>query len=155
MVTGHWDGTTWMAAGHAAIFTRAPPLTPAPITRLRSILLWSVLLWLVAPSVAQTVAPIGTTHAVTHSVSPAAVPVGKNSTKPPHVHTHLVPVGTTLEDCRKHPGLCQPLTCELWRDDIKDRCACLRTPLAMKPVLILESENIQPAPGGLRCRIPL
>ena len=33
------------------------------------------------------------------------------------------PPGTTDEDCRKHPGLCQPMACELWRDDIKDRRA--------------------------------
>ena len=25
-------------------------------------------------------------------------------------------------DCRKHPGLCQPTHCDVWRSDIKNRC---------------------------------
>ena len=31
------------------------------------------------------------------------------------------PVRGPALDCSKHPGLCQPETCEVWRSDIKDK----------------------------------
>lgn len=116
-----------MATGDAVNPTQAPPSVPAPINRLCSILLLSVLLALTAPSGSGAVSGTVFKSASQFATPPSDV-AGKNtSTKPPHVRKHLepaisVPEGTTLEDCRKHPGLCQPAACELWRDDIKDRC---------------------------------
>ena len=60
---------------------------------------------------------------------PTAAPTASNFTaappsngKPhPEPSPLQIPPGSTLEDCRNHPGLCQPTACELWRDDIKDR----------------------------------
>jgi len=64
--------------------------------------------------------------AVVASNATAAPPPGGN--KPhPEPSPLQIPPGSTLEDCHNHPGLCQPMACELWRDDIKDRRA--RPPL--------------------------
>ena len=63
------------------------------------------------------------------AVSPTAAASNATAAPPPSGKPHpepsplQIPPGSTLEDCHNHPGLCQPTACELWRDDIKDRCA--------------------------------
>lgn len=121
----------WMARGRGVGPRPAPPHAPAHFKRVWGVLSLSVLLWLAAPAAAQTPAAAGNGKAA----SPAAtLPAGKNITVPSHVRKHpdpaplSIPEGSTLEDCIKHPGLCQPMACELWRDDIKDRCARGRAP---------------------------
>ncbi len=68
------------------------------------------------PAVDQTPPPEGRRQAVAKLLADSFKRL-KGSARPPP------PRSSPPADCSKHPGLCQPTDCEVWRPDIKDKCA--------------------------------
>ena len=68
-----------------------------------------------APQLPQTSAPAGRKAAVGKLLAESIRVLKGSVPRPPP------PVRGPALDCSKHPGLCQPESCEVWRTDIKDK----------------------------------